>query len=700
MRRQFIQSIVILMQLSFLNVTAQDLINQYANLPSPVSSDFEINLSSTSNTQLLKWYRPFSNPFPSYDGEYNILTIDDWLFWENYIQAPGYGIAVSYQIEVVSFPFLPDCIKNTSGCGANNPNPGRNFILPSDPYDPNTDSWDYVRRYIPPTKFNVKGSSLASFAYAVDNPVLSTPVRNYFPHTILKHTLNIHCETNSTSDPITPPIFKFSWLHDNTRGRMKSYPFCPNSDALCNESQYDVCFAPRLLHKNTSHYYNESSPTLIVPVSGTLDYFKYSDLVNSNCNLPYTIYPLSNYAFYNYTPGFPSYIRAYFAPYSLITAPLYQSEGRAIAGYEVSGSNFSPMFGISHNYTINSNFDFAFTELATTDRIFYNPSDVTITATDLHFPSHYSFRTIRGVYPSPAEVANDNTPANGGFYSDDRDVPVRTDLRSEDPLFPDDPMIPDHSRYASLYRLAAGSKLTFDPCVEVFDAAFILNPGSVLEFANAPTFVGLHRVAIDRMGGRLIRKYDLASLTNGTLFLQDDVESANSPNTYVADAKIHVGEFVDPNQTAGPYVADIGSNLELIAKEYIKLDNGFSALPGSAVKITIDPNLSVAICPPPLSGGSGNRIRNSTTPEISSNAHIKLLPNPFQVATGIYIENKEGDEIQSIVVMDATGKTIKTLSQINTNYSEISLAEFNDGLYFIIVKTIQNQKVFKALKQG
>lgn len=155
MRRQFIQSIVILMQLSFLNVTAQDLINQYANLPSPVSSDFEINLSSTSNTQLLKWYRPFSNPFPSYDGEYNILTIDDWLFWENYIQAPGYGIAVSYQIEVVSFPFLPDCIKNTSGCGANNPNPGRNFILPSDPYDPNTDSWDYVRRYIPPTKFNV-----------------------------------------------------------------------------------------------------------------------------------------------------------------------------------------------------------------------------------------------------------------------------------------------------------------------------------------------------------------------------------------------------------------------------------------------------------------------------------------------------------------------------------------------------------------
>jgi len=120
----------------------------------------------------------------------------------------------------------------------------------------------------------------------------------------------------------------------------------------------------------------------------------------------------------------------------------------------------------------------------------------------------------------------------------------------------------------------------------------------------------------------------------------------------------------------------------------------------SAVKITIDPNLSVAICPPPLSGGSGNRIRNSTTPEISSNAHIKLSPNPFHVTTGIFIENKEGDEIQSIVVMDATGKTIKTLSHINTNYSEISLAEFNDGLYFIHVKTIHNQKVFKALKHG
>ncbi len=671
---------------------SQDIIVPYFNSPTLQFSNLETFVNSYSNP--VQFYR--SNTFTGYNGEYEINLLTPDFFWADHYLGPTLETyLLSYDMEVVSFPFLPDCYLYSNGCeGAID----RNLVMPpsSQAYFPLTDTWGAaIFRKKPLTKLiNTESQSLASIAYKDNFPFDVFTNRYYLPHSIIKHTIYVHCENNNVTTPTSNPIFSVSWIYDNTRGRMKEYPFCPCNCTNCSESEYDVSYAPKLLHNQISHSYNESNNTVLLP-NGTINYFDYSNINSNGCTIPLLIQPNQNDVFFSSSPV-STYNKAYIPPYSLISAPLMQHRGLVPAGYENISGNIVKLNGIEHNYFINTNILPHMAEINTTDYIIYNPSDVTITADNLLFYYPYSYRTIRGMFPTPAEVLADNININGGPY-DPQDVPVRTDLRCEDPLFPDDPLIPDDSKYASLYRLASGSMVTLKPCVSVFDAAFILYPNSTLVLDNKPTIIGLHRVAIDRFGGRLIEKHDL---NNGTFYLQNKTETAIAPNSYVVNSKIFAGENVDALSQTGPYVAAIGTNLELLASEFIKLEHGFSAENGSEVKIKIDPLLSIGLCPQPLSGGSGNRIRNSTTPEISSNAHIKLLPNPFQVATGIFIENKEGDEIQSIVVMDATGKTIKTLSHINTNYSEISLAEFNDGLYFIIVKTIQNQKVFKAIKQG
>ncbi|MBK7965138.1 MAG: T9SS type A sorting domain-containing protein [Bacteroidetes bacterium] len=479
---------------------------------------------------------------------------------------------------------------------------------------------------------------------------------------------------------------------------MKHYPFCPNGDINCAEDQYDVSFAPIILNKR-SHFFNETDATSIVPILGTINYFDYSNIINVNCNIltNLTSYPLQNWPFSTNNV----YQKVYFPPYSLVSAPLYQARGQTIAGYEriLNTSDFQALYGISHNYHINYDFDIVNTEISESDHIFYNPSDVTITAPNLFFPSHYSFRTIRGVYPSPAEVAADDIAINGGPFNDPRVVPVRTDLRCEDVAnFPHNASIPDDAKYASLYRLASGSKLTLKPCVSVFDAAFILNPGSTLELANKTSIIGLHRVAIDRNGGRLIEKYELNS---GTLYLQDKTETAIAPNSYHVNSKIFAGENVDVFSPVGPYIASTGTNLELIAQDYIKLDHGFHAEAGAEVKIQIDPALQIPSCPPPASGGSGNRFANlATNSLIDATAHIKLLPTLFTNSTGIYSENINEDPIVSVEVLDANGKKIKQINEINDYLIEVDLSNLNEGMYFFIIQTKNNRKVLKGVKQN
>ncbi len=684
---------------SSLNSLCQNVFNPYINNSQLPNSEFEI-IDINSWSIGYKWWD--KGLLSGYSGEYEILM--DRTPWNSTINLNLGNVHVSLDFEIVSFPFMPECAFFTQGCSGLLGTTTRNLIIPHDIYDPVEFRWgDLYNKFHVPYLNNSFDQTLVSKAFINDNPYFSNSTNKLLPHTVIKHTINIHCGAKVTSTPYPPIIYSFSWIYDNTRGRMRYYPpcscnGCSPGNTTCTMMDWDIAFSPEFvpLSFGYDYLYNVASDNRILS-QGTLDYFPYNELLNiPYCSLPELIKPANQNITFQTGASVSNF--AYLPPFGLVSAPALQWRGQNPAGFEYNSlsGNMLAMGGYQHQYNVNE--DIILTNISTIDKIFYNPSDVTITAHNLHFPSNYSFRTIRGIYPSPAEVQADNTAINGGPFNDLRDVPVRTDLRSEDPNFPDVVTNPDHSKYASLYRLANNSKLTLDPCVRVFDAAFILNPGSTLELANKTTIIGLHRVAIDRNGGRLIEKYEL---NNGTLYLQDKTETALAPNTYYVNSKIFAGENVEPSSPVGPYIASTGTDLEMIARDYIKLDHGFHAENGSEVKIQIDPFMQIPSCPPPASGGSGNRFANlSANSIVDATAHIKLLPTLFTNSTGIYSENKNEDPIVSVEVLDGSGKKIKQINEINDYFVEVDLSSMNDGMYFFIIQTNNNRKVLKGVKQN
>ena len=697
--------ITCLLVASSLNSQCQNVFDPYINNSQLPNSAFEI-IDINSWSIGYKWWDR-STPgdiLTGYSGEYEILM--DRTPWYSVLNLHLGNVHVSLDFEIVSFPFMPECAFFTQGCSGLLGTTTRNLIIPHDIYDPVEFRWgDLYNKFHVPYLNNSFDQTLVSKAFINDSPYFSNSTKKLLPHTVIKHTINIHCGAKVTSTPYPPIIYSFSWIYDNTRGRMRYYPpcscnGCSSANTTCTMVDWDIAFSPEFIKYSIGYdyLYNVATDNRILS-QGTLDYFPYNELLNiPYCSLPELIKPANqNIVFHNGVVN--AFNFAYLPSFGLVSAPALQWRGVYPAGWEnhiTLPNMMQAIGGYQHQYNANENINI--NEISTSDHIFYNPSDVTITATDLHFPSYYSFRTISGEYPSPLEVAADNTAINGGPFNDLRDVPVLTDLRCEDATFPHNASNPDDAKYASLYRLAAGSKLTLEPCVRVFDAAFILNPGSTLELANKTSIIGLHRVAIDRNGGRLIEKYELNS---GILYLQKKTETALAPNTYYVNSKIFAGENVDVSSLPGPYIASTGTNLELIARDHIKLDHGFHAENGSEVKIQIDPFMQIPACPPPASGGSGNRFANLAANSIvDATAHIKLLPTLFTNSTGIYSENKNEDPIISVEVLDASGKKIKQINEINDYFVEVNLSNLNDGMYFFIIQTNNNRKVLKGVKQN
>ncbi|MBL0053652.1 MAG: hypothetical protein IPP29_20225 [Bacteroidetes bacterium] len=98
-------------------------------------------------------------------------------------------------------------------------------------------------------------------------------------------------------------------------------------------------------------------------------------------------------------------------------------------------------------------------------------------------------------------------------------MPVRTDLRSENANDPQDPNTPWHSVYSSRYYLKTGSKLTIEPCVNIFDATFDVEEGATLlfemqqynlgfEHKNLNQTQNLGRYKIKGLGGAILRNYN------------------------------------------------------------------------------------------------------------------------------------------------------------------------------------------------
>lgn len=244
------------------------------------------------------------------------------------------------------------------------------------------------------------------------------------------------------------------------------------------------------------------------------------------------------------------------APYSITGFDVRNNNGQNSVGYNFDGTLIG---GISHTYVIDKNIDL--TIINPEEKIIYNPSEVEITADDLIFPSSYTFKTIRGIYPTAAEVNAANTAANGGPYTDLRQVPVPTDLRNS--LYPTQP------NKASIYTLKSGSKLTIRPCVTIYDATFIVETGAILIYDPSLTY---GRYEIVNNGGTV-------SIEAFNLLFQNQIITATK--IYEAKNSIVAGTNVNPNKPVGPFIVGVGGDVTLKAEKSISLKPGFSAKSGS-----------------------------------------------------------------------------------------------------------------------
>lgn len=682
---------------AFFQIQAQNPINPYENYDQQPPPDYLITQGTTNF-----YYSSYEGTLiPGFDGEYMIDI--HFLFW--YFQTGQSGFAdkaKSYSMEVVSFPFTMDCaFTPATPCTTLF---GRDLNLPSDPYDAANNTWGVnlwrIRDQIPffpgsgITGGVINPESLVTngFHTTCYEPPPVPPAnyyRSYLPHSVIKQTLYLHCGTNTT----TQIIDSISWYYDNTRGRMRDYPFCPQNGPPCTEQQYDVVFRPFYLVKPFEHYYDETENTLLFTDGtnyGTIDYYPWDYSNPATCLNP----GAPTDAFFLEPPYYPDPTYFYSTPasYTLLSALLYKARQGYMAGYDYGGSGFMTIDqGIKQNYTIDKNIDL--TIINPNEKIIYNPSEANVTASNLLFPEGYTFKTIRGRYPARIEVETANLdPDFGGPYADLRDVPVLTDVRSENPADPHDPFIPEDAVYASRYYLQNGSKVTVENCVKFFDLAFDVHEGATLLFQDHSQILGNEdkdnntgRYKIKGLGGAVLRNYD------NVQYVQNGNITQTYPLNYIAKSIIHAGDAVDidADQPDGNYEVHAGADVTFKAGNYVHLANGFYVSGGNFHAYT-DPNMpQLDICYDSQLPGGGGRVAQQVKGGYSSSPY-KISPNP---GTGLFnLYNPAGKFNESkLTISDIMGNKVFEKENLSASKIEFDLTAQPKGVY--IVKLDEGNKI-------
>ncbi len=625
-------------------VLAQDIVNPYKDYSQiPYPSTFQGG-NTTLNFNFLHpmvfgniaSYKSPNNLY--YLGEYE-LCVRKHFWWDllGFANQPfPTNVSVSYQYEIVSFPFTMNCAFTNSI--NNQGSPGCNYLSTTERLlylpDPTTtqhvnsgleDYWIYhVNNYTWSNKLYNKTSlgqigesgyssgNLTGGSNYIANTLVSAAFkaisgignsngsedRKAIPHTIIKHTLNLHNGGNASPSNI---VLSYSFYYDNTRGRMRYYPFVPINAISGADDTHDVIFVPEIitnLHQGNAgnydkpHEYDDYYNNDLILPGGALNYFPTAELPpNPLCNNPPCNLPLPGNSFA--TGPFVDFI--YPSPYTLYSSPLRSSRSQYLAGYELNqSSQIAPLPGIRHSYFIDQNTDLNI--INPTEKEIYNPSEATITASNFVFPQDYTFKTIRGVYPNEAEALASRIAENGCDANTDlRNVPVKTDLTTENTTdainFPLSALPATQHLYASRYYLENNSKLTVQNCVRLFDCTFDVKQGATLQFDDYPAHYGKEDHSFDRantrfkiqtLSGAVLRNY------NDVQYLQNGDITQTLPLHYKAIREIYAGSNVDPDQDIPKqnYIAQSGSNITLQAGEVIYLKEGFHAMSGSNVYIT------------------------------------------------------------------------------------------------------------------
>ncbi|MBK6628532.1 MAG: right-handed parallel beta-helix repeat-containing protein [Flavobacteriales bacterium] len=394
---------------------------------------------------------------------------------------------MTYKIETVSFPFTPRDQEHTVG--------DRTMVMPtieSFQFVNGADArctgyaWEANVPLAPNTKDlmrSVTGNINASNAgpqnmmsrpaslisalfkdYSVGNLCGSDAYRNWLPHTVLKHTIYVTSPGFGVADSI-------SWVYDNTRGRMRHYPF--TAFGTGQSPNWDVIFRPILLTNPNGHTYFETNNSSWYP-NGTANYFPAPVVPTGLEDILYpsdpgnTVYPDPNYPNSLHPP-----------PFSLLEAPLLNIDGEAYAGYTNDQNDDqqelfqgSPAWDVAHEYIIDKPIDLRLINAA--EMIIYNPSEAAIDidpsypGRKLIFPSGYTFSTVHGVHPSPASV---QTADPDGLYPHPLLAPVESTL----------PDLPGYD-HPSIYYVRDGSTLEIEPCVTIMDATIYVEDGAAVRY--------------------------------------------------------------------------------------------------------------------------------------------------------------------------------------------------------------------------
>jgi hypothetical protein len=167
----------------------------------------------------------------------------------------------------------------------------------------------------------------------------------------------------------------------------------------------------------------------------------------------------------------------------------------------------------------------------------------------------------------------------------------------------------------------------------------------------------------------------------------DSVITLNLTITTIDTSTTTAGFIITSNQTGATYQwIDCNNNNMAIAGE---TNAGFTASANGdyAVIVTMNGCSDTSSCVSILGIGIDENIFG---------ANLNIYPNP---TTGsITIDLGSLKDVQ-VSITTTTGKEVYTLSNVNQNKLDVSLSDFNKGMYFITVQSKNQQKVIKLIKE-
>lgn len=630
---------------------------------------------------------------PSSQYTFNVQDVDNYNYGGEYLAdfkelwwlKPAFNSYYkSLKVEIVGFPFMMDCIF-TGGC-ADGSTTTRILEMPYSALS--NDQWGNIVWRIKDFPA-IMIANLVTNVFNSPNPIdLIIGPGPWFPHAVTKFTLYIHCGNNANSDLVDSLVFTY----DLNRGRMRDYPFMPINAINQGSTSWDVIFFARLIYKEygNGHEYTETTNEDIYIHGKTLNYYPVPPPI-SNC--PDFIDPTWP-TFYSPPDWFFS-IRT--APYCLTSFLPYRSFTEDLAGYELNSNNLYDIDdGIRHTYVIQNNYDIS--EINPSQKVVYNPPEVDITASDLYFPSGYTFKTIRGVYPVLSEVAL--SMGADGNYHDLRDVPVFTDLTGEDA----NDATNDNPTRAGRYYIKSGGQLTIEPCVTIYDATFLIESGGTLIFQDRESTYGRFEVFEEDGSGTytftnqqgVSANYKLIG-KQGTVIRPVSLVPVGNTFLYESNDLIESGTQQLPADLNLPNTIASETHVVFVAENEVKLSPGFVA---SADHSPSGESVFHALIWPSHCGGSGNRLAppgyNNSQTNFQPQKYLYptnpvLSPNPSSQNSKLYFSVLEQSKV-SVKLYNSMGQLVNTpltenVKEKGNHIVEINTFGLQPGIYLCTLYT-------------